>query len=263
MFDTLNFAVNNMSTIALILYVLFFFTALMVRYSSGDYYNSLPDEEPDIASAREKDEKLAFIVGGFVDQPENAMKHIELPGYNMIAIANDVFGFRISQYRDIIDKYSTDGDIAIGISVGAKAVVESDIKKQILINPCTDPLALYDEHYWPAKIFAPVLELISWLLGWLAFIPFIPVNGNHFSLAFFADQLWAIGYGWPIPSTEADIGIILSTEDKFIDNRVIMEDFNEDTPDNITALEIHTEHATIGRKEDAPKYQAAINYLLK
>lgn len=265
MFDTLYFVVDNISAIALILYILFLFTALMIRFSSEtvDYFNHLPEEEPSISSARERKKKLAFIIGGFVGNPEDAMKYIDLPGYNIIAITNDAFGFKIDQYRDIINKYAREGDIAIGISIGAKAVVESDIEKQILINPCTDPYALlHSRHFWSAKIFAPLLEIISWILGWLSFIPFIPVNGNHFSLAFFADQLWEIGYGWPIPSTEVDIGIILSKQDEFLDNQVIIEDFNQDAPDNTTILEVNTRHATIGDKKDAPKYQAAIDYLL-
>lgn len=263
MYDSLHFAINNISTIVIILYSLFFFSALMLRFSSGDYYDKLPEEDSDISLARKRGEKLAFIVSGFLDQPDRAMQHIELQDYNMIAIANDVFGFKIDQYRDIIDKYSEEGDIAIGISVGAKAVVESDIGKQILINPCVHPLALKGKYFWLAKIFAPLLQLVSWILGWLSFIPFISANDSHFSLAFFADQLWEIGYGWPIPSKEADIDIVISSEDEFLNNQVIIEDFEEEAPDNSTIIRINTKHARIGDKKDAPKYQNAINYLLK
>ena len=263
-FDTLSIGTTeNLGYILLIIYALFVVSSLVVRITPGDYMDRLPDYDPTIMAAKHKAQRLAFVVGGFMDKPENAMKYIDLPDYQIVAITNDNFGFRISQYRDILDKYASNKDVAIGISIGAKAVVESNAKNQILINPCTDPYALYKESFWPAKIFAPILQFLSFILGWLSFIPFIRGNDGYYSLAFFADQLWAIGYGWPEPSTESNIGIIISTDDEFLDNRVIIEDFEQEALENSTIVEINTEHATIGTRKDAEQYQEAINYLLK
>ena len=252
-----------MTIIILIIYGFFIITALAVRCIGGDYDLRLRECDPTVApNGKRKYKKVAWVIGGLLDQPDRVMRYIDLPGYQIIAIMTDVFGYSIRQLANILDEYAGEDDIAIGISIGAQAVVKSSVGTQILINPCIDPLSLGKKERWFLAFAAPLLEAVSFLLGWLSFIPFIPMNKGHFSIATLADQLIAIEYGFPLLDRNANIGAIISTDDEFLDNEIIASDILEQSP-TAGIVEVKTKHARIGDKKDAPKYQAALNYLLK
>lgn len=206
--------------------------------------------------------KLAFCVAGLLNQPETAFKHINIPGYTKVYVKFSPFGYSGATMGKTINALRQDEDIILGISIGSLATLNAKMDKAILINPCCNAKMLKKSLYWLIKIFSPIAEIISLTLGWFSFIPIIPAQEGHYSLALLIDQLFNMGYGHMTNNPHTQTKIIISKKDEFLINEEIIRYFKKKDP-LCGIANIDTMHARIGDPKDAPKYQAAIDYFLK
>jgi len=202
-----------------------------------------------------------FLIAGMMNQATEAFKFSKFEGYEICYLNFSKFGFSPRQAgRQIGEEWYSEGDVVLGISIGAKAAVFSGRTKQILINPCVFPETLKPRLRTMVKIFAPLIELASYTLGWLAILAVIPADAGKYSLALVADQLFAIAYGKPSRRMATDgnaVGVILSTEDESLDNMEIERTFF-----NSGTMWIPTKHGRTTEAESKEYYRQAVERFL-
>lgn len=209
-----------------------------------------------------KGNKLAFCIAGLLNQPNTAFRHIVIPGYDKVYVSFSQFGWNPRWMGWALEKLKKDDDIMLGISIGAQAAWNAGASRTILINPCSTPKILQKRYYWLTKILSPLAWILSYALGWISFIPFIPAQDGRYSIALLVDQLFWMSHGRCLENLHTRAGIIISDKDEFLENKNIIKYYAEKAP-HASIVSIDTMHARIGDPKDAPKYQAAINYLLK
>lgn len=130
-----------------------------------------------------------------------------------------------------------------------------------MINPCTHSTSLNPKLRMKLKAATPLLELVSYLLGWFAIIPIIKTKqGERYSFALLVDQLYWASYGDPDYSKvsyQGKTGIVLSKGDEYIENDVVSEIY-----DRSEKIVIPTRHGFIASPYVSNLYNEAINNLL-
>lgn len=165
-----------------------------------------------------------FLVAGFWNQADRAYQYLRLPDdANVYALNFSVFGYNPKIAGNQITRLIFPGDDICAISVGAKAVeystAFSDARRIALICPCSHPTVLKPFFRWATRILSPLLEVVAFGLGWLAFLPIIPIKlGGHASVALVADQLFWIAYGDPRVDEYPRTGMIFSHDDELLRN---------------------------------------------
>lgn len=203
---------------------------------------------------------VVLLVAGMMNQATKAFSFSRFEGYDICYLNFSMFGFNPRLAGRQIRELYKEGDVVLGISIGAKAAVYSGETEQILINPCVFPETLQLKLRLPIKIFAPLIEFVSYGLGWLAILPVIPADSGRYSLALLADQLFAIGYGEPNRQLveEGNIkGVVLSIRDEFLDNDVIEKTFS-----NSEIVWIFTKHGRTTEAGSKGYYRLAVEKFL-
>lgn len=231
-----------------------FVTCMAVRlYHSG---RLIPIDDPNNTGERNE----ALLIAGLQNQPDTAYQYIETNGYDRVYLKFSYFGYSPKSAGKQLENLMDDGDIACGVSVGAKTIEYSNLptgSRAILINPCSHPKVLKSPFRYLTKL-SPLVEVLSYSLGWLSVLPIIPADmGQKTSFALLADELFWIGWGDPEINT-TNTGVVISTEDEFLDPKTMRRTYSE-----ALTIEIDTLHGRTGSKKYCRKYYSAINQLLK
>lgn len=250
----------KLSDIILICFLVNLFSALVARITGTTNESLIIRTENDMDNTS-KGDKFAFCIAGFLNQPETAFRYISIPGYKKAYVNFSQYGWNPKWMGRALEKLKKDDDIMIGISIGAQAAWNADADRTILINPCSTPRALQKKYYWLIMALSPLAQIISYVLGWISLIPFIPAQDRKYSIALLVDQLFWMGHGRCLKDLPAETGIIISDKDEFLENKNVIKYYDEKVP-HASIISIDTMHARLGDKKDAPKYQAAIDYLL-
>ena len=199
-----------------------------------------------------------YIICNFLNQPQNAFKYIAPP--RAIYLRYSLLGYNPKNAGFQLSGLMYDKDIAIGMSIGAKAIAYAPTRHEntIFVNPCTHKSALKPSLRPVITILALIAKLASYALGWLSIIPIIPTHAENerYSLTLLADQLFWMAYGNP-PVIKAKV--ILSKDDEFLDNDAITKLYDLDKTNSIC---IKTLHAHTDDETCAVAYAKAVNHLL-
>lgn len=201
------------------------------------------------------------VIAGFWNQSDRAFQYIKFPErLNLFALNFSNFGYNpIAAGRAFLRPSMRAFDYICAISVGAKAVEYSTMfgtsRRIMLICPCSHPTVLQPFFRWATRILSPVLELISFGLGWLAFLPIIPIKlGGRASIALVADQLFWIAYGNPKVDGYQQADLVMSQDDELLLNgeleRIYQTAHSKTTVDGL--------HARTDIPEMAGGYESAI-----
>lgn len=203
-----------------------------------------------------------YLIAGMLSQPENAFKYLSFNNQATMPLRYSVFGFNpknsAKQLREIVGPYDT----VVGISIGCKPILmsENNCRRRILINPMTHSIILTAKNQMLIEYLSPEAEVLTYLLGWISFIPFINTDtGDRYSLALLIDQLYWMYYGDPKPSATRNlekVGIVISTEDEFLANDVMKDIYSR-----AVQIEIETMHGRTADPRVSNEYQKAIDTL--
>lgn len=237
-----------------------FFTHLIHFYHAGGAYLQQ-------ISPPQTNRHMSYLIAGNLNQPLTAFRFManEIMSDGVTAVNYLPSGFKPEYIadqiiRDIDENYyhAVVYTISVGDQVGhyIRRICGNKVPV-IAINPCTTPIFLKKPIYYALRIFAPVLVVIGWLLGWLSEIKWIPASGNRYSLTLLFAQWFQIAYG-PRVSFRKDqtmpLGIICSRRDEFLNNDNIKMVY----PQAITEYIDSTHGNTIG---DGNKYLSGIRAL--
>ncbi len=205
-----------------------------------------------------------FLVAGFWNQADRAYQYIRFPDeVNRYALNFSAFGYNPRVAGEQIAQLLYPKDSICAISVGAKAVEYSALfdwaRRVTLICPCSHPSVLKPFFRWATRILSPLLELVSFGLGWLAFLPIIPIKlGGRASVALVADQLFWIAYGNPKVDVYRHTGLIMSRDDELLLNGELERIYQTASP-QITVSGLHARTDIL---EMAGEYESAISNIL-
>lgn len=186
------------------------------------------------------DKSRYFLFAGMMNQPDKAFCFMDdLQGeLNYVMYSN--FGFSPNLMAKGVSCYineleSDEMPILIGISLGDQVVAELlddnvmgflPEKKVYAINPCTGKEFLVEEEAKKISWARVPLRGFAILLGPLSFIPIIPSDGGFMSFRLLADQIYYLGSPMKLSFKNTRDGVILSTEDEYLDNSTIMQKFS-------------------------------------
>lgn len=205
-----------------------------------------------------------FVIAGFWNQSDRAFQYVNFEDdMNLIALNFSAFGYNPKNAGQQIARLLGFSDQICAISVGAKAVEYSiayAIARRIaLICPCSHPSVLKPFLRRMVRIFAPVVEVVSFALGWLAFLPVVPIKlGGHASITLIADQLFWIAYGNPVfQDNRQRTGLVMSYADELLRNKELERIYQS------AAIQITVEglHARTDIPEMAEGYESAIKLI--
>lgn len=208
-------------------------------------------------------QRNVYLIAGFWNQADRAYQYIDFPeDVNLIALNFSVFGYHPRHAGRRISRSVVLSDDICAISIGAKAVEYSTtfaIARHVaLICPCSHPRALKRRYFWTIRLLSPLLEVISALFGWLAFLPIIPIKlGGHASIALVADQLFWMAYGDPENDDYRRVGLVMSHADEFLRNGTL-ERIYQAAPVQLTVEGLH---ARTDLPEMAGEYASAIKII--
>ncbi len=199
-------------------------------------------------------------IAGLQNQANKAYQYLQFPDYEEVPLRFSYFGYNPRNTAKQLQAIVQDGDAVLAISISAKTVEFSDVSQRcttVLINPCSHPLTLKPPFRLLTKTLTWPAEVLSYGLGWISVLPIIPADmGERTSLALMFDQLFWIGHGEPTCSLE-NTGIILSTQDEFLDNDALRELYP-----GMPSREIDTRHGRTGSPKVAGLYETAIQEIL-
>ena len=142
-----------------------------------------------------------ILIGGLMSQPDDDFAGIsELPYQMSLMLRYSVLGFNPKNAGRQIRELAKRKDVLIANSIGCKALAYSrtNFNERAFINPLSHSIILDSEYQLILEFLGPILEVIMYLLGWIAVIPFVKTGKNsRYSLALIADQLYFLQYGDP------------------------------------------------------------------
>ena len=184
--------------------------------------------------------KKVILLSGFRNQPDVAFSLINFSNCRqVIYLCYSNFGLNMRQATYQLQELYEKNKYAdvFAISLGAKIAQSAGIKRSTLIDPCICPDAICEPYRQMFKKKAIIYGVLKVILGWLAFIPVIPVEKPtehgiamgpvRYSLALLADQMCCIGYGEPKIKGSYKTTLVLSKYDGLLDNEYIMKAFRE------------------------------------
>lgn len=182
--------------------------------------------------------KKVCLVSGFRNQPDVAFGLIDFSRCRKIVwLMYSNFGFNMNlaarqMYEVCTAGYGTE---VFAISFGAMVHQHANLRKGVLIDPCINPEVILEPYRQKFRRNAIIYGALSAILGWLAFIPVIPVEKPalsgialspvRYSLALLADQMYYIGYSETKVKESRGVTLVLSNYDGLLDNERIIRDF--------------------------------------
>ena len=183
-----------------------------------------------------------FLIAGFFQQPNTILKLLNIPeqAESVFFMRYSVFGYSLDAYRQALRRKIKEEsalltnaekmfqNIGISITIGDQVLLDAPkIDSSIAINPCSHGFCFKERYRILLLIISPLLEITKFFLGWLAFIPFIKINRNWFSLRLIFDQL---SYAAHVSSKTktydgTDRKVILDKNNTFLDNNRIKRYF--------------------------------------
>ena len=233
-----------------------FITCLTVRAMHGGRFDYDPDVFPNYSGKN-------ILIAGMFGQPETAFQYIDLPYCYSGYLRYSMLGYNPINAGRQLSALAREKDCVLAVSVGCKAIVYAGIPgaKRVFVNPCTHPKSLEPKLKRKLRIITPILEILSYLLGWFTVIPVIKTRqGERYSPALFIDQLFWACYGDPDYSKvcyQGRTGIVLSTRDEYIENDVVSKIY-----DRAEKVIIPARHGFIASPYVSNLYNEAINNLL-
>lgn len=190
--------------------------------------------------------EASILIAGLGNQPYSAYKELEpsVGAEREIYAEYSCFGWNAKNSAEQLDeiKFHPDTRVSVyAISVGDKiARYLKRCERIYSINPCPHPSVLKDRYQIILPILSVILEVLTFSLGWLAVIPFIPVEEVHYSLALLADQLFEISLDRRTPPGNRGItSIVFSIFDEYIVPTRVMKFYKN----RVEYTSIHTKHA--------------------
>lgn len=243
-----------MFKIVLILVTLNMLTAWLLRTANGGRL-----EVPKLDSTQRG---RTFLIAGLMSQPDTAYSQIGFHTENTVELKYSMFGFNPRNVARQLRELVKPDDTLVGISIGCKPIVLSSeirCKERFLINPLTHYIAVSVKTQVYSEYFGPVLEILVFLLGWIALLPVITTKqGNKYSLALAVDQILYIYYADPKADSlrylNRRTGAILSAQDQVVDFHIASGIYK-----NTQVFEVDTPHARTDNVYAAKNYQEAID----
>ena len=201
-----------------------------------------------------------FLIAGELSQPEKAYDRIEMPYSVRVNMRYSLLGFNPKEAGKQLEALALSEDYIIGSSLGCKALIYShrDDIKRVMIDPATHSIILKAGLQMKLR-HTPLLVGLTYILGWLSAIPFIPTkSGNFYSLALLADQLYWLYYGDPRFNDLGNLNklsMIISTEDKKLVGFIAESIYN-----GAALREVNASHCDTVRNYSV--YDAALKNLL-
>ena len=184
----------------------------------------------------EKDNDIAsYFIPGINAPPREVFEaYVASMAGNVYLVNHSHFGFNPTllahQIKAHIRSHRYTKSNIYAISVGCKVAqkLEKSTSNSVLLNPCLKPVHLKTGLRVLLSIITPILMLLRFVLGVLADLPIIPIDGMWRSLAENIEQLFYIAWiPYDIPRNVR--GVILSQADQFLNNREIIRDLDNDS----------------------------------
>lgn len=172
-------------------------------------------------------ERVNVLIAGFFNQPFSAYRELCVSHSEQeIYVTYSCLGWNAKnsaiQLDKVLSRFSGRVDVYT-ISIGDKIVRNMTRCNHIYsINPCPNPCVLQKE--WQKKLppLAILLEVVTFMLGWLSVIPLIPTDDSPYSIALIADQLWEASVNRSTKAYNRGISsFVLSSKDEYINNDFI------------------------------------------
>ena len=221
----------TIGTILLLILALNAISCIIARIIQGGKFEiELPEEKHIYSGAS----KMLILLAGSMSQPEDDFAFIESikekeqavnavlrPRYSMFGWHADNSARQLDQliretYTDQVEVYTREcGDKVVRLMNSEK------IEKIFAINPCPVPSTLKERK--KVRTEAIVLQLVSFLVGWISIIPIFRAGSGRYSLALTADKMWEISTNdSPQPTRVQRTYIVLSEEEQYLDNVSIL-----------------------------------------
>gem|GEM_PF-4266327 len=206
-----------------------------------------------------------LFLAGMMNQPGAAFSRLRTATADQMVYAEfSIFGWNAKESIKQLNEYN--GFIehvpltVFSISVGDKVARGiTECKRIYALNPCPSPEVLNFRFRILSPVLAIVLELMTFLLGWIAVLPIIPADDTNYSLALLADQLFEIGIRRSKRRNIHRSCIVLSSRDEFLDNEKVKAYF---WINNRRIIEIDTHHGRTADPEASTLYNRAILRLM-
>lgn len=220
--------------------------------------------EPLNYSAAKQNFPRLYLISGLKSQPANAYRYFNFSRYRLVYCRFSYLGYNPFRAGRQLTRLVKPGDTVCGLSVGAKAIECSALPPDqpiVLINPCSCPDLLNRQRriYPYIKYVAPLAEVATFLMGWVAVLPLLPGSlGDNLSLALFVDQLFWIGAGQPRRPLTKRTGVVISQQDEWLPLERQRRHYH-----SATCVEIAASHGRIANLRYAPQYVCALDDLLQ
>lgn len=196
------------------------------------------------------DEPTNYLLAGMANQPGNAYNFLidKLDG-GIVLVEYTNYGFDPDAVAQQLREHSAGNYKSVYYTLSLADHVIRRLEQDALenevfysLNPCVASYALSEEGHRQADEYDPIAKIVCYAAGWISTA--IPLttdeSGNTYSLALLVDQLDVIKYDDPDPSSLRRVsGIVLSSEDIFLDNTAVREYFG----DGPTVVEICSKHS--------------------
>lgn len=181
-----------------------------------------------------------FLFAGMTNQPNKAFCFMEDLGGELNYVMYSNYGFSpklvARGVASRIQEFESDELLVLmGISLGDQTVsklLENKVMeffpntRTYSINPCTGKEFLAKEELKKIRLSRMPLLIFAILLGPLSFIPVIPSDGGLMSFRLLVDQIYYLGSAMSLSPKNSRDGVILSTDDEYLNNCAIMQKFD-------------------------------------
>lgn len=210
------------------------------------------------------------LIAGILGQPETTYGKIKMPYGGSGYLNYSLFGFnpknagkQLKQFLESKDHIVGTKDYIIGMDVGCKAIVYAGLigERRVLLSPYTHAIGLKAKDQTKISILSPILEVLTWALGWISIIPIIRTKQkNWYSLALLADQLFWTYYGDPEIDEKCgmDYDVLLDRDTTHQENYVMADVYKKSN-----LITVATERSCITVEPVAKLYESILNAILE
>ena len=208
---------------------------------------------------------VSILIAGMKSQPYEAFHLLPAVRSEQMVYANySCFGWNAKNSAEQINNLTfwdfslvRAFTISVGDKVGRRLTRCSRIYS---INPCPSPFVLKDRLQKRLPLLAILLEVLTFLLGWLAVLPLVHTDGVPYSLALLSDQLFEASVKRDTSSENRGItSIVFSVDDEFLELEKLHRFYKMDLPVKV----IESTHGRTADPDEAPEYDEALKCLMK
>lgn len=220
-------------------------------------------ETPNCSATKQNLPRL-YLIAGLKSQPASAYHRFNFSCYRLVYCSFSYLGYDPFRAGRQLARLTHPEDTICGLSVGAKAIECSDLpldQAVILVNPCSYPNLLNRQcRFYPyIKYVAPLAEIATFLMGWIAVLPILQGRlGDNLSLVLIVDQLFWIGAGQPRRPLTKRTGVVISQLDEWMPLEWQRHHYFP-----AACFEIVAPHGRIANPRYAPLYAGAVHILLQ